>query len=61
MYNDLNGGNESPLLRNVLNACGLSAFSVGAAEVATGYDAFNLLSSAYISIAVLAAIIALTI
>jgi 4-hydroxybenzoate polyprenyltransferase len=61
MYNDLDGANESPLSRNVLNACGLSAFSVGAAEVATGNNAFNLRSRAYIWIAVLAAIITSTV
>ncbi|KAF2470543.1 UbiA prenyltransferase [Lindgomyces ingoldianus] len=36
MYNDLGGANESWLVRNVLNACGLSSFSIGAAQVAAG-------------------------
>lgn len=61
MYNDLEGANESPIIRNVLNACGLSAFSVGAAEVAVGHGRFGLQPCAYRWIAILGLVIASTV
>lgn len=60
MYNDLDGANENWLLRNVLNACGLSSFSLGAAEVAWGRQ--TVLNGTICTwIAILAAVISSTV
>jgi 4-hydroxybenzoate polyprenyltransferase len=60
MYNDLDGANENWLLRNILNACGLSSFSLGAAEVAWSRQS-ALKGSVYTWIAILAAVISSTV
>jgi 4-hydroxybenzoate polyprenyltransferase len=61
MYNELDGANENWIVRNVLNACGLSCFSVGAAVVATGFGQHAVLDRAYTWIALLAIVIATTV
>lgn len=61
MYNDLDGANENYLVRNILNACGLACFSVGAAIVASGYGSHTLNQRAYIWIAILSAVISSTV
>ncbi|KAF2248666.1 hypothetical protein BU26DRAFT_530784 [Trematosphaeria pertusa] len=60
MYNDLGGANENWLLRNLLNACGLSSFSFGAAQVAWGPRS-TLSKTVYAWIAILAAVISSTV
>ncbi|KAF1995583.1 hypothetical protein P154DRAFT_445175 [Amniculicola lignicola CBS 123094] len=60
MYNDLDGANENWLLRNLLNACGLSLFSLGAAKVAWGPDSTPG-HIVYRWIAILAAVISSTV
>ncbi|KAF2268728.1 hypothetical protein CC78DRAFT_443184, partial [Lojkania enalia] len=60
MYNDLGGANENWLFRNALNACGLSFFSLGAAQVAWGPRATPG-KTVYAWIATLAAVISSTI
>ncbi|KAF2677801.1 UbiA prenyltransferase [Lentithecium fluviatile CBS 122367] len=61
MYNELDGGQENWLIRNVLNACGLSCFSVGAAIVVAGYGRYSITEDAYTWIGILAAVIATTV
>lgn len=60
MYNDLDGANENWLLRNILNAFGLSLFSLGAAEVAWGQQTMPT-ERFYMWIAILAAVISSTV
>ncbi|CAI6336685.1 unnamed protein product [Periconia digitata] len=61
MYNELDGANENWLIRNVLNACGLSCFSVGAAVTATGFGDYTLQREVYVWISLLAVVIATTV
>jgi 4-hydroxybenzoate polyprenyltransferase len=61
MYNDLDGANEHFLTRNLLNACGLSAIGLGAAEVATGYGEFSIRRNTIEWIAILALVITTTV
>lgn len=62
MYNDLGGANESFIIRNTLNACGLTCFSVGAGTVATGIAAGHSLNQrAYIWMALLAGVVTSTV
>jgi 4-hydroxybenzoate polyprenyltransferase len=60
MYNDLHGANESWLWRNLLNALGLSSFSIGAAEVAWGPDTV-LSDTVYAWVAILGGVIISTV
>jgi 4-hydroxybenzoate polyprenyltransferase len=60
MYNDLGGANENWLLRNMLNACGLSSFSLGAAKVAWG-PLSTMDKTLYAWVAILAAVISSTV
>ena len=61
MYNDLGGANENYIVRNILNACGLTCFSVGATVVAAGYGSHALNQRAYIWMAMLSAVISSTV
>jgi 4-hydroxybenzoate polyprenyltransferase len=59
MYNDL-GAHENWILRNILNACALSAFSLGAFEVACGRGTI-INTTVYAWVAILAGVIFSTI
>ena len=61
MYNDLDGANENYVIRNLLNACGLTCFSVGASVVAAGYGSYALNQRAYTWMAILSAVICSTV
>lgn len=62
MYNDLDGANESFIVRNILNACGLTCFNVGAGTVATGIAAGHSLNQrAYTWMALLAGVVTSTV
>jgi 4-hydroxybenzoate polyprenyltransferase len=61
MYNELDGAQEHWLIRNVLNACGLSCFSIGSAVVATGYGQYSITDDVYTWVAILAAVITTTV
>ncbi|KAI9755043.1 MAG: hypothetical protein M4579_004446 [Chaenotheca gracillima] len=60
MYNELGGADESFVIRNLLNACGLVSYAAGASEIASGIGNFSLNSVAYSWLAIVAAIIATT-
>lgn len=61
MYNDLDGANENYFIRNLLNACGLTCFSVGTSIVAVGYGSYTLNRRAYTWIALLSVVISSTV
>jgi 4-hydroxybenzoate polyprenyltransferase len=61
MHNELDGASKNWVVRNILNGCGLSCFSIGAAVVATGYGTHSLTEDTYTWVALLAAVIATTI
>ena len=61
MYNDLGGANENFVVRNILNACGLTCFSVGAAIVAANHAGNTLNRRAYIWMALLSGVISSTV
>ena len=61
MYNELDGAQEHWFIRNVLNACGLSCFSVGSAVVATGFSHYSITDSVYTWVGLLAAVITTTV
>ena len=61
MYNDLDGANKHMFVRNLLNACGYSCFSVGASIIAAGRGQHSLLPKAYTWIYLLGVVIATTI
>ncbi|KAL6714745.1 hypothetical protein ACLMJK_008170 [Lecanora helva] len=57
MYNDLDGANQYFVVRNVLNACGIACFSVGAASVMANFSTYTLDQRAYEWIAILSTVI----
>lgn len=61
MYNDLDGANRNWMVKNILNACGISCFSIGAAIVTIGYGSYQLREDAYTWMAILWLVIATTI
>ncbi|KAL8746852.1 MAG: hypothetical protein Q9190_001176 [Brigantiaea leucoxantha] len=61
MYNDLGGADENFIVRNILNACGLTCFSVGAAIVATGSADHSLNQWAHYWMALLGTVITSTV
>lgn len=61
MYNELHGANENWIVRNLLNACGFSSFSIGAATIACGHGKNAITNETYTWIGILAAVIATTI
>ncbi len=56
MYNDLDGANEDPVVRNILNACGLGCFNLGASIVATDSGTHTLNRDAYAWMFILGAV-----
>ncbi|KAF1959199.1 hypothetical protein CC80DRAFT_406894, partial [Byssothecium circinans] len=57
MYNDLGGADESPVIRNLLNALGIACYSSASAIVASGHDRQNLKSDTQLWLLVVAGIV----
>ena len=61
IYNDLGGADEHFLIRNLLNACGLLCFTVGATIVATGHTSQDISLRGYSWLAIIGAVILSTV
>lgn len=61
MYNDLGGGEEHFLVRNLNNALGYVFFALGSLRIATGWPEFDLVPTAYVWTAMMGTVVTSTI
>ena len=61
IYNDLEGAKEDPILRNVLNACGLVSFNAGATAIAADLGRTSFTQNAHTWFAIITSVIFSTI